>query len=410
MKLSIGGEVEGYVCVDRKLGSEAYPLNYPDDHFQEVRASHVLEHLPREQVELAVKEWMRVLKPGGSLKIAVPNFDYIVSHREDPKWQGWLFGGQTDKDDFHRVAFTESILRGVMSEAGLDGISRWHDDVDDTHRLPVSLNLSGVKPSPKSQAPWPRGDDKSLADCRSGPYVPEKDQIKIVAVMSCPRLGWTDTFGSIQEAFMPLGIKVLRHSGVFWGQGLTKLMEAAVEQDVDFIITVDYDSVFTINHVHRLCQLIVENDGVDVIVSVQVKRENNHALFTIIGEDGKPKSQVAKNYFDKPLSKIATGHFGLTIIRTSSLAKLSKPWFLATPDKDGRWETDYTDEDIHFWRNCEKAGLEVRLANEVSIGHLQNVISWPTKTFEAQHQFVGKYHEEGQPLECGGGLKVVTED
>jgi len=388
VKLNIGGEVEGYVCVDRKLGSEAYPLNYPDNYFDEVRASHVLEHFARADVEKALREWVRVLKPGGSLKIAVPNFDWIILHRDDPKWQGWLFGGQTDEDDFHRCAFTEPILRGVMRVAGLQLIQSWQDEIEDCSRLPVSLNLTGVK---VIETPEEKDENKP---------------IKIVAVMSCPRLGWTDTFGSIQEAFMPLGIKVLRHSGVFWGQGLTKLMEAAVEQEVNFIITVDYDSVFSVPHVHRLCQLIVKNDDVDVIVSVQVKRENNHALFTIKDENGQLKSQVPKEYFDAPLTKIATGHFGLTIIRASSLAKLKKPWFLAIPDKDGRWETDYIDEDISFWRNCENVGLEVRLANEVSVGHLQNVISWPTKTFEARHQFVGKYHEEGQPKECGGDLKV----
>jgi hypothetical protein len=57
---------------------------------------------------------------------------------------------------------------------------------------------------------------------------------------------------------------------------------------------------------------------------------------------------VKRDYFEGDLSKIATGHFGLTLFRASTLKKLPHPWFLPDPDKDGLWEKDRVDEDIYF--------------------------------------------------------------
>ncbi|WP_426116435.1 class I SAM-dependent methyltransferase [Pseudomonas sp. DSP3-2-2] len=45
-------------------------LSYPDSTFDRVIASHVLEHIY--QPHLALKEWIRVLKPGGTLSILIP--------------------------------------------------------------------------------------------------------------------------------------------------------------------------------------------------------------------------------------------------------------------------------------------------------------------------------------------------
>lgn len=392
MKLNLGsgGDVEGYVSIDRKNGKEAYPLEYPDDSIDEVRASHLLEHFPRGQIEQVLREWVRVLKPGGYLKIAVPDFDYIVSHRSDPQWQGYLFGGQIDGNDFHYCTFDKPLLTRLLESVGLTDVCTWKDAVGDSSRLPVSLNLMGRKAVRVLEA--------SSVDAEK--------PIKFVGVMSCPRLGWTDTFGSITSAFMPLGIDVFRHSGVFWGQGLTKLMEMALSNEADFIITIDYDSVFGLKHVHRLCQLIVEHDEVDVIVPVQVRRENNYSMFTMRGDDGQLRTVVPKDEFHKPLTKITTGHFGLTVIRASSLRRLPKPWFLHIPDKNGEWNDGHVDEDIYFWHNCERTGLNVQMANEVRIGHLQNMIAWPADNFGPIHQYVHEYNEKGQPIEAGGGLEL----
>jgi phosphatidylethanolamine/phosphatidyl-N-methylethanolamine N-methyltransferase len=45
-------------------------LPYPDSTFDRVIATHVLEHIY--QPHLAIKEWLRIIKPGGVLSILIP--------------------------------------------------------------------------------------------------------------------------------------------------------------------------------------------------------------------------------------------------------------------------------------------------------------------------------------------------
>lgn len=222
---------------------------------------------------------------------------------------------------------------------------------------------------------------------------------KVMAVMSCPRLGWTDTWGCIHEVLMPLGIGVLRHSGVFWGQGLTKLIQSCLDHGTEYIITLDYDSIFTREHVAHLYQLITENEDVDCVVPVQVRREDNTSMFTMRGTNGNLLNEVSADEFNKPLTQIATGHFGLTMFRASSFAKLEKPWFWAIPDTNGTWEAGHVDEDIYFWLNAHAAGWKVCLANGVRIGHLQAVITWPKPDFTPLFQYMSGWNQKGQPNE-----------
>jgi ubiquinone/menaquinone biosynthesis C-methylase UbiE len=49
---------------------DATRLSFPDDSFDRVIAAHVLEHLPAPN--LALREWVRVLRPGGVLTLVLP--------------------------------------------------------------------------------------------------------------------------------------------------------------------------------------------------------------------------------------------------------------------------------------------------------------------------------------------------
>ena len=53
-------------------------LPYPDNSFDVCYHSHVLEHLKPHNGECFIKECLRVLKPDGILRIAVPDLEAIV--------------------------------------------------------------------------------------------------------------------------------------------------------------------------------------------------------------------------------------------------------------------------------------------------------------------------------------------
>ena len=85
MKLHLGSGsryLEGYVHIDIAdyehidIKTSIDKLNTIDDDIvSEIYASHVLEYFDRNEVESVLKEWMRVLKKDGILRIAVPNFE-----------------------------------------------------------------------------------------------------------------------------------------------------------------------------------------------------------------------------------------------------------------------------------------------------------------------------------------------
>src|SRR5690242_7735283 len=224
---------------------------------------------------------------------------------------------------------------------------------------------------------------EKLAGSLSNEMTVEQDKpVNITAVMSVPRLGFNDTWGCIMQALGSMGIKIQTVSGVFWGQCMTRGIEKALEAGADMVLCVDYDSVFDASHVAKLCELLADNPEFDVIVPRQMKREADQVLF---------KMNAADRDFSKPITQIATGHFGLTVFDKNVFSRMPKPWFHDQPSPDGAWNDGRVDSDIWFWHQIEKAGLKVGLANEVSIGHLELQISWCDNHFHKVSQSITDY-------------------
>jgi ubiquinone/menaquinone biosynthesis C-methylase UbiE len=54
------------------------PLPFPENTFSAIYASHVLEHLYRTQADALLGECRRVLRPGGVLRIVVPDLQFLA--------------------------------------------------------------------------------------------------------------------------------------------------------------------------------------------------------------------------------------------------------------------------------------------------------------------------------------------
>ncbi|MBD1945809.1 methyltransferase domain-containing protein [Coleofasciculus sp. FACHB-712] len=96
-----------------------------------IYASHVLEHfyygLNNELIN-TLKEWHRVLQPGGKLLISVPDLKSLCWLYLNPNLMPLerhhlmriIFGGQTNINDVHKVGFDYEILALYLEEAGFE--------------------------------------------------------------------------------------------------------------------------------------------------------------------------------------------------------------------------------------------------------------------------------------------------
>jgi hypothetical protein len=62
------------------------------------------------------------------LRIAVPDFAKVAAgylEGAPQPTEGWVMGGQTDPDDFHRSIFDADKLKRLLSDAGLVLLRPW---------------------------------------------------------------------------------------------------------------------------------------------------------------------------------------------------------------------------------------------------------------------------------------------
>ena len=124
----------------------------------EVLAVHVVEHFWRWEVVDVLKEWARVLKPGGHMVLECPN---LLSACEEflrnpttgaspgPEGQRtmWVFYGDPAWEDplmCHRWNYTPQSLAQVMAEAGLVNLRQ--EPAQFKLREPRDMRIVGEKP------------------------------------------------------------------------------------------------------------------------------------------------------------------------------------------------------------------------------------------------------------------------
>lgn len=377
VRLNLGAgdqPIPGFTSIDRKGGQEVYPLGDADESVDEIRASHVLEHFSHRQTSSVLAEWARVLKPGGVMKIAVPDFELIAREYLDGKpinVQGYTMGGHTDGNDHHGAIFDEEELTRGLRAAGLWNIRRWESEIKDCASLPISLNLMGRKKLPMPD--W-----------------------KIECAMSVPRLGFQDNFFSWTHALSPLGIVPKAISGAFWGQCLERVMTRMV--GADYILTVDYDTVYDKEAVEDLIRLAAEHPEADALAALQIRRNSELPLVCVLDPDGKPQSQLSYELLAPDLLPAGMAHFGLTLIKVAALKDMPHPWFLAVPAPDGTWSDGRQDDDTYFWREWRSRGKTLFVATHIPVGHAQLMITWPGRgDMSPVHQHSEEFWATGKP-------------
>jgi predicted SAM-dependent methyltransferase len=135
MKLHLGAgkhRWDGWINVDvpdsgADVECDVHELPWPDNVADEITSIHLIEHIPMLNVGLVLREWVRVLKPGGVLTIETPCrdkvFDFIRKGVTDPYLVlNPLWGDpRTHRTtaDVHRWCWSKSELAMLMRDAGL---------------------------------------------------------------------------------------------------------------------------------------------------------------------------------------------------------------------------------------------------------------------------------------------------
>jgi SAM-dependent methyltransferase len=109
------------------VAADVRVLPFKDKVFETVYASHVLEHFHYRETDAILREWLRVLRPGGEFQLFVPNLEWcllqLVNGVEDyENVQHSLYGRQEYPSDVHRTGFTPGILAMRLAPLPLEGV------------------------------------------------------------------------------------------------------------------------------------------------------------------------------------------------------------------------------------------------------------------------------------------------
>jgi predicted SAM-dependent methyltransferase len=117
---------------DHVSDHDIFNLSIPDKSADLIYSSHMIEYLDREDVNLLLQSWAKKLKSGGTLRLAVPDFESMSKLYSSGKIKlrdilGPLYGKMTSdgKTIYHRTVYDLESLREVLEQNGFKNVRRY---------------------------------------------------------------------------------------------------------------------------------------------------------------------------------------------------------------------------------------------------------------------------------------------
>ena len=148
---------------------DIFNLPYEDNSVDLIYASHVIEYFNREEVKDVLNEWIRVLKPNGKLRLAVPDFEVIVGLYFSKEYSldrflGPLYGKMPMGEEtiYHKTTYDFKSLKLLLENLNMKNVIEYdwreteHSEFDDHSQayIPhmdkdngtlISLNVECIK-------------------------------------------------------------------------------------------------------------------------------------------------------------------------------------------------------------------------------------------------------------------------
>jgi len=151
LKLHLGcGDIrlEGYNNIDCRYLSAVDQIDdikilasFEENTIDVIYASHVLEHFSRWEYKEALQRWYNILKTGGTLRVAIPDFEQVVKYYLKTKnlrdVSGLLYGRQNYKENYHTWCWDFNELKKDLNSIGFKDVRRYdwreteHSHIDD---------------------------------------------------------------------------------------------------------------------------------------------------------------------------------------------------------------------------------------------------------------------------------------
>jgi predicted SAM-dependent methyltransferase len=103
--------------------------NFKKNSVDLIYACHVLEHADYKESEQALKRWYDVLKPNGTLRLAVPDmeahFAHYYYHKDLTLLHSTFWGSQKHPYDYHKNGWDYKKIKKDLTTAGFRVILRY---------------------------------------------------------------------------------------------------------------------------------------------------------------------------------------------------------------------------------------------------------------------------------------------
>jgi len=118
-------------------------LDFESNSVDLIYSSHVIEYFDREEIKFVFKEWHRVLKPNGLLRVAVPDFkamaELYIKGASLSTFLGPIYGKHvmSGKTIYHKTAYDFVSLKNVLEQNGFGDVMEYdwrkteHSNFDD---------------------------------------------------------------------------------------------------------------------------------------------------------------------------------------------------------------------------------------------------------------------------------------